>query len=120
VILHFVDQARALHLLQKMGPATGNLAPIPFQLPCCSTSEAAILTAHIPTEVLVAAAAATAVRNQQAAEFTTVAGTAAHAATIAAGATKEEAVQPAQAAAGAALTAAQAAIAEADATTSTS
>ena len=77
------DQARALHLLHQMGPATGSLAPIPYQLPFCSTTEAPILTAQFPTEALVAAAAATAVRNQQVAEFTIAAGTEAHAATIA-------------------------------------
>ena len=82
------DKARTLHLLQQMGPATGSLAPISYQLPFCSTSEAAITTAQIPTEALVAAAAATAVRNQQVAEFTTVAGIEAHAAAMAASATE--------------------------------
>ena len=62
-MLH-VDPARALHLLQQMGPATGSLAPIPYQLPIYSTTEAATLTAQIPTEALAAAAAVTAVRNQ--------------------------------------------------------
>ena len=62
--------------------------------------------------------AATAVRNQQVAEFTTAAGIEAHAAAIATSATKEEAAQAAQAAAGAALIAAQAAIAGEDATNS--
>jgi len=77
------------------------------------------MTAQIPTKVLVAAAAATGVRNQRVAEFITAAGIEAHAATIAAGATEEEAAQAAQIAAGAALTSAHPAIAEADATTST-
>jgi len=39
------EQARALHLLQYMGPATGSLAPIPHQLSFSSIKEAAILTA---------------------------------------------------------------------------
>ena len=111
------DMARALHLLRHMVLATGS--SIPYQLPFCSTSEAGILTTQIPTRVLVAAAAATAVRNQQVAEITTAAGTEAHTAEIAASATEKEAAQAAQAAVGAALTAAQAAIAEAGATTST-
>ena len=63
-------------------------------------------------------AAATVVRNQRVAEFTTVVGIEAHAAAIASGATEEEAAQAAQTAEGAALTVAQAAIAEADATNS--
>ena len=83
------DQAHALHLLKQMGPATGSLAPIPYQLPFCSIAEAAILIAQFPTEALVAAAAATtAVRNQQVEEFTTAVGTKAHAGAIAAGATE--------------------------------
>ena len=111
------DQARALHLhLHLPSPATGN--SIPYHLPFCSTSEAAILTAHIPTKVLVGAAAATVARNQQVAEFTTVVGTEAHATAIATCATEEEAAQAAQVATRAALTTAQAAIAEADVTTS--
>jgi len=110
------DQERAHNLLRQMGPATGD--SIPYQLPLCSLSEAAVLTAHIPTETLVAAAAATTARNQQLEEFTTAAGSAAHAAAIASGAMEEEAAKTAQAAAGAALTTAQAAIAEADATNS--
>ena len=112
------DQERAHHLLQNMGPATGD--SIPYQLPFCSLSEVAALTAHIPTETLVAAATATVARNQQVTELTTDAGSAAHAAAIASSATEEEAAQTAQAAIGAALTAAQAAITEADATNSTS
>jgi len=64
-----------------------------------STTEAAILATRILTEALVAAAAANAVRNQQVAEFITVAGTEAHAATIAASAMEEEEAQAAQAAA---------------------
>ena len=60
----------------------------------------------LPTEALAAAAAATAVRNQQVAEFITAAGIEAHAAAIAADATEEETAQAAQAAAGAALIAA--------------
>ncbi len=75
------DQARALHLQPKIGPAKGD--SIPYQLLFCSPSEAATLTARIPTEVLVAAAAATAVRHQRVADFTTVAGSAAHAAALA-------------------------------------
>ena len=103
-----------------MGPAvTGNLAPIPYQLPFCSTSEAVILTALIPTKVLVAAAAATAVRNEQVAELTTSAGINTHAAAIAPSATEEEASQAAQPASRAAIIAAQATIDEADPTTST-
>jgi hypothetical protein len=113
------DHARALHLLQQMGPATGSLAPIPYQPSFSSSREAAILTAQIPTEVLAAAASATVVRNQQVAEFTTAAGCEAHAAAILIGATEGEAAQATQAAAVAALAAATAAIAEADATTST-
>ena len=74
------------------------------------------MTAQIPTKVLVAAAAATAERNQRVAEFTTAAGIEAHAAPIAASVTEEEAEQAAQNAAGAALTSAKTAIAEADAT----
>jgi hypothetical protein len=70
-MLH-ANQARALHLLHQMGPAKAN--SIPYQLPFRSTSEAAALTAQIPTEVLMAAASAIAVRNQQVAEFTTAAG----------------------------------------------
>ena len=112
-----VDHARALHLLQQMGPATGSVAPILYQLHFPSTTEAAILTAQIPIEVLVAAAVATDVRNQQVVEFTTTAGIEAHAAAIVACATEEEAAEAAQAAARAALTTAQAAITEADATT---
>ena len=81
-----------------MEPATGSLAPIPYQLSFCSTTEAAILTAQIPTKALVATATATAVRNQQVTEFTPVAGVEAHAAAIAAGAMEEEAAQAAQAA----------------------
>ena len=108
-----------MHLLQQMGPATGGPDHIPCQPPFSSTRETAILTAQINVEVLVAAAAATAVRTQQVAEFTTDAGFEAHAAAITTGATEEEAVQAAQAAASAALAAAKAAIAEADATTST-
>jgi Flp pilus assembly protein protease CpaA len=100
-----------------MGPATG--VSIPYHLPFCSPSEAATLTARIPTEVLVAAAAATDVRNQRVADLTTLAGSAAHAVAIASCATEEEAAQAAQTATGAALTTAQAAIAEADATNST-
>ncbi len=107
------DQARALHLLQHMGPTTDD--SIPYQLPFCFPSEAATLTTRIPTEVLVAAAAAIAIRNQRVADFTTAADSAAHAASIASGATEEEAAQAAQAEAGAALTTAQAAIAEAGA-----
>jgi hypothetical protein len=57
------------------------------------------LATRILTEALVAAAAANAVRNQQVAEFITVAGTEAHAATIAASAMEEEEAQAAQAAA---------------------
>jgi hypothetical protein len=102
-----------------MGPATGSLAPIPCQIPFCSTTKAAILTAQFPTEALVAAAAANAVRNQQVAEFTTDAGIEAHAAAIASCATEEEAAQADQVASEAALTVAQAAIAEADAIPST-
>ena len=98
------NQTRALHLLQQMGPATGSLAPIPLQLPFHSTTEAAALTAQIPTEALATAGAASAVRNQQVAEFTTAAGTEAHAAAIATCATEEEAAQAAQSATGAALT----------------
>ena len=98
-----------------MGPATGSLAPIPYELPFQFTTEAATLTAQIPTEALAAAATAIAVRNQQMAEFTPAAGTEAHAAVIAVGATENEAAQVAQAAARAALTSAQAAIAGADA-----
>jgi hypothetical protein len=111
------DQARALHLLQQMGPATGNFTP--YLLPFCSTTEAAALTAQIPIEILVAVGAATTVQNQQVAEFTTASSSEAHAATISVGATEEEAAPAAQATSGAALTSAQAAIAEADATTST-
>jgi hypothetical protein len=111
------DQARALHLLQQMGPATGD--SIPYQLPFCSPSEAATLTARIPTKVLVAAAAATVVRNQRVVDFTTAADSAAHVAALAAGATEEEAVQAAQTAAIAELTTTQATITEADATNST-
>ena len=59
------NQARALHLLQQMGPATGSLAPIPYQPPFSSTREAAILTAQIPIDVLAAAASAAVVRTQQ-------------------------------------------------------
>ena len=92
------DHARALHLLQQMGPATGSLAPIPHQLPFSSTREAAIMTAQIPTVVLAAAAPAAAVRTQQVAEFTTAAGFEAHAAAIAASTTEEEAAHTAQAA----------------------
>ena len=113
------DKTRVLHLLRQMGPATGRLAPIPYEPPFSSTSVAAILTVQIPTNVLATAAAAAAIRTQQVAEFTTVAGSEAHAATIAVGATEEEAAQAAQAAVEAALAAAKAAIAEADATTST-
>ena len=111
------DQARALHLLHQMEPATGN--SIPYQLPSCSPSEAATLTAQIPTKVLAAAAAATVVRNHRVAEFTTAAGIEARPAAIASGATEEEAAQAAQTTARAALAAAQAAITEADATDST-
>ena len=75
------DQERAHHLLQQMGPATGD--SIPYQLPFCSLSEAAALTAQIPKETLVAAAAATATRNQQVEESTTAADSATHAAAIA-------------------------------------
>ncbi len=110
------DLARALHLLQQMGPATGSLAPIPLQLPFHPIAGAATPTAHTPSEALAAAAAAIAVRNQQVAEFTTAAGTKAHAAAIEASATEEEAVQAAESAARAALTPAQAAIAGVDAT----
>ncbi len=74
------------------------------------------MTARIPAEALAAAAAATEVRNQKGAEFTTAAGTATHAASIAIGVTEEEAAQASQAATGAALTIAQAVIAGADAT----
>ena len=77
------------------------------------------LTAQIPTEALVATAAATAVRNQQVTESTTSAGIEAHAATIAACAPEKEAAQAVQEAAGAMLTVSHAAIAEADATPST-
>ena len=111
-----VDQERALHLLQQKGPATGSLAPIPLQLPYYSPTRAATLTAQTSTETLAAAAASTASRDQQAADFTTDTGIQAHAAAIAADATEEEAAQAAQAAAGAALTTTQAAIAGADAT----
>ena len=106
------DQTRAMHLPQEMGPATGGPAPIPCYPP---TREAAILAAQINVDLLVAAAA---VRTQQVAKFTTVAGSEAHAEAIAAGATEEEAALAAQAAAGATLAAAKAAIAEAEATTS--
>ena len=58
------DQARALHLLQHMGTATGSLAPIPLQLPSHSTAEAATLATQIPAEALAAAATVTAVRIQ--------------------------------------------------------
>ena len=51
------------------------------------------MTAQIPTKVLVAAAAATGVRNQRVAEFITAAGIEAHAATRASRATEEEAAQ---------------------------
>ena len=68
------DRARALHLLQQMGHATGSLAPIPRQYSFSSTMEAAILTAQIPRNVLAASAVAAAVRTQQVAEFTTDAG----------------------------------------------
>ena len=113
------EQARALYLLQQMGPATGGPAPIPYQPHFSSTMEAAILAVQINVDVLAAAAAAAAARTQQVTEFTTAAGFEAHAATIAASATEEEAAQTAQAAAGAALAAAKAAIADVKATTST-
>ena len=100
-----------------MGPATGD--SIPYQLPFCSLSEAAALTAQIPTKVLVDAASATAARNQRVTEFTTAAGNTTQTTTIIGGATEEEAAQAAQAAARAALTTAHAAIAEADATNPT-
>ena len=102
-----------------MGPATDD--SIPYQLPLCSPSEAATLTTRIPTEVLVDAAAATAVRNQRVADFTTATDSAAHAASIASSAIEEEeeAAQAAQTAAEAALATAQAVIAEADAISST-
>ena len=110
------DQERALHLLQQMGPATGSLASIPLQLPYHSTTRAATLTTQSSEDTLAAAATATAVREQQVAEFTTVAGIQAHAVAIGASATEEEAAQAAQAAAIAALTAAKAAMAGEDAT----
>jgi len=113
----YADKTSALNLLQQMGPALGD--SIPYQLPFCSPSEAATLTAHIPINVIVAATTATAVRNQRVADFTTAAGSAAHAAAITSCATEEKAAQAAQTAAGASLTTAQAAIAEADATNST-
>ena len=98
-----------------MGPATGSLAPIPLQLPFQPIAGAVTPTAQTPTKAIAAAATATAVQNQQVAEFTTAAGTEAHAAAIVAGATEEEAAQAAQAAPRAALIAAQAAIAGPDA-----
>ena len=79
-----------------MGPTTGD--SIPYQLPFCYPSEEATLTAQIPTEVLVAPAAATTVRNQRVAEFTTAAGIEAQAAAIAVGATEEETAQAAHSA----------------------
>ena len=85
------DQARALHLLQPMGPATGSPSPIPHQPPFSSATEAAILTAQISTGVFKATAAAAAVRTQQVAEFTTGAGFEAHAAAITTSTTEEEA-----------------------------
>ncbi len=102
-----------------MGPATGSLASIPHPIPFSFTKEAAILTAKIPTNVLAAAAAAATVRTHKMAEFTTAAGSEAHAAAIKVGATEEEATLAAQAAAEATLAAAKTAVAEADATTST-
>ena len=112
------DHARAMHHLQQMGPTKGGSTPIPYQPPFSSTREAAILTAQINVDVLAAAAVAVAVRTQQVAEFTTVAGLEAHAAAIAAHTTEKEAAHAAQAPARAALAAAKAAIAEAEATTS--
>ena len=102
-----------------MGPATGSPSPILYQPSFSSTREAAILTAQVSTNVLVAAAAAAAVRTQQVAEFATDAGSEAHASSITASAMKEEAAQAAQAAARAALATAKVAIAEVDATTFT-
>jgi len=113
------NHARALRFLQQMGLATRGPAPIPYQASFFTTSEAAILTAHIPVDVLAAAAAAAAIRNQQVAEFTPAAGIEAHASAIAASATEEEAAQAAQAAPEATLADAHATIAETEATTST-
>jgi len=67
----------------------------------------------------VAAVAVVAVRSQQVAEFTTATRFEAHEAIISARATEEEAAHAAQAAAGTKLGVAKAAIAEADASTST-
>jgi len=74
------------------------------------------MTALTSTETLAATATATALRDQQVADFTTAAGIQAHATTIVAGATEEEAAQADKAAVGAALTDAQAVIAGADVT----
>jgi hypothetical protein len=113
------DHARAMHLLQQMGPAKGNPTLNPYQPPFSSIEEATILTAQVSIEVLVVAAAAAAIRTRRVAEFTTAAGPKAHASAIAAIATEQEAAQPAQATARAALANANATIAEADATAST-
>ena len=89
------DHACALHLLQQMGPATGSLAHIPYQLSLCSTSEAVILTAQILTEApAVVAAAAKPISGG----IHFAAGIEAHATAIAACAAEEEAAQVAQAA----------------------
>jgi hypothetical protein len=102
------EHAQAIQLLQQMGSASRGSAQSPIlpaqsgdyshnrRPPSTPTREAVIRADHVIADVHAAASAKAASQDKQVADFVSKAGTEAHEATIAAGATEEKAAKATQ------------------------